>query len=435
MEESTSLHALPDIVGFSGLNAFQQDEFQERLVKCIGASVADAGVRADCLNTQNGGDARLLTFPGAIDISRVLAVMPRRFNDELNAFNRDKAPHARLRVRLAFAMGPSAPGMTGRRGAALITVTRLSNAPALRAAIKARTDAYLGVIIDDYLYRQYVAQQFRPDLDVDEYAPTRVTFPEKNFDEPAWYRLVGLPADAWLSTAPHAVRNGGASERGGGSPASGHAATAHSASGPVDGYRLQNPGHGGPASGGADGGAGEGTRRRKRFPRGAMIGAAGAIIAAMIGGVVSLVIAYFPKNPTPPGPGPTASQSQTPAAASGQRSDPTGSGTPGPSTSASGHVGATYTVYADWRLGVAVYADNKGTTSNAPDIPFNQAVQVACVAPNESGMTSINDFYRIVGPSTWAGTYASCNEFTNGGPRETASDPSIDPRVPHCATS
>jgi len=103
-------------------------------------------------------------------------------------------------------------------------------------------------------------------------------------------------------------------------------------------------------------------------------------------------------------------------------------------SSAPPHLGLTITEYADWRGGIQVYADNSGSASSVAAIPFNQGVNVSCLAPNDSGMTSINGFYLIAsGP--WKGTYASANEFTNGGPREGAGDPNIDGRVPNCPAS
>ena len=95
------------------------------------------------------------------------------------------------------------------------------------------------------------------------------------------------------------------------------------------------------------------------------------------------------------------------------------------------HSGDAVTEYADWSGGVQVYADNRGTASDLDAIPFNQLVKVSCVARNDSGIKSINAFY-LIASGLWKGTYASANEFTNGGRRETASDPSIDSRVWSC---
>jgi len=186
-----SLHAFGDIVGYSRLNAGQQRYFQDRFIGMLNGSLVEAGVRLESVVSQDQGDARMLSFPVDTDVARVLAVVPRRFNDELRVHNQDVAAHARLRVRLSFTMGPTAPGRTGMTGAAPIAVVRLSNAAQLRYAMQAAQQAHLGEIIDDYLYRGYVAQRFRSDLDPEDYVPVTVADPEKAFEAAAWIRIFG----------------------------------------------------------------------------------------------------------------------------------------------------------------------------------------------------------------------------------------------------
>jgi hypothetical protein len=196
VDSSTSLHGFADIVGYSQLSPYQQAARQELLIRVVNESLADAGVRPDTVQAQNQGDARMLAFPDVVDVSRLLAVMPRRFNDELKAHNRDVADHARMRVRLSFALGATATGAIGRVGHAPIVAVRLNGADELRAAMEAEPDACLGVIISEGLYHEHVSQAFRPDLDADEYAPTHVSIPGKKFESDAWFRLVGYPASA-----------------------------------------------------------------------------------------------------------------------------------------------------------------------------------------------------------------------------------------------
>jgi hypothetical protein len=428
VDSSTSLYGFADIVGYSQLSPYQQAACQERLVKIIDASLADAGVRPDAVQVQNQGDARMLVFPDAVDVSRVLAVMPRHFNGELKAYNRDMADHVRLRVRLSFAIGASAAGMIGNVGSAPIAAVRLNSASALRAAMTAAPDAYLGVIIDDYLHRQYVAQEFRPDLDPDEYASARVSFPDKGFEAEGWIRLVGYPASALQGqpgaaatfTLPaDAVRPRGPAKAPGG--------------GPVKTPQAPETGSGG----------NHGRRRRRgrlRAPQ-AMVIAAVITAAASVG----IYVASADSGKTGASP-PLHTQSQSaPATSASSSADPSVSmsvsapasatkETHSTGTGSSPGTAAGVTVYGDWGPGVAVYADNRAAASNAPVIPFNQQVEVSCFAPNESGISSINAFYLLAsGP--WKGTYASANEFTNGGAHESAADPSIDSRVKPCPVS
>jgi hypothetical protein len=87
---------------------------------------------------------------------------------------------------------------------------------------------------------------------------------------------------------------------------------------------------------------------------------------------------------------------------------------------------------ADARPGIVVYANNRGTTSHASDIPIGKRVRVVCRAPNYSGITTINAFYLIATPP-WRGLFASANEFANGAPVgvRTNVDP-IDSSVSAC---
>jgi len=64
-------------------------------------------------------------------------------------------------------------------------------------------------------------------------------------------------------------------------------------------------------------------------------------------------------------------------------------------------------------------------------IPYGQAVQVRCVAPKGTGVTSIAGLYLVVG-GTWNGMYAVTDTRSNGGPLENTTTPNVDPRVPKC---
>jgi class 3 adenylate cyclase len=186
-----ALYAFADIVSYSRLSARLQKVSQDYLVSLLDASLVEAGVRPDLVEPQDQGDARLLTFPGGTDATKVLAVLPRYLNDELLDRNQDMAPHAQLRVRLSLVMGVSARGGTGLAGAAPIAVVRLGNSTLFRRAMHAAPQAQCGVILDDYLYRQCVQQRFRPDVGPADYVPVPVSDPEKGFKADAWMRLFG----------------------------------------------------------------------------------------------------------------------------------------------------------------------------------------------------------------------------------------------------
>jgi hypothetical protein len=454
VDARTALHGFADIVAYSRRNPHQQVECQERLVKIINASLTDAGVRPDCMDVGRQGDACMLTFPsGDLDVSRVLAVMPRHFNGDLKAYNRDVAAHARLRVRLSFAMGPTAEGLIGRAGNVPITVSRLNNATSLRAAMAANPDAYLGVIIEDELYRKYVAQEFRTDLDVDEYAKAHVSDEGKGFHEDAWIRLVGYAA-----TAPPGQASTGDAE--------GHPSTF-----PSSAVAPKPPGDDSAAAPGTLGAPNERADKARAQRRRRLTTAWATVIGAAIttGGIpLGIYLSSGSANATQPKTAASQPAARTTAAshpkgrattASTASASPTSSpattsptvntpnvsesnvATTNPSPSTSGTTTARaappavlVAEYSDWAYGIKVYANNHAASSNDRVIPFNQQVEVSCVASNDSGIASINAFY-LIASGVWKGTYASANEFSNGGPPGSASDPDIDPRVHACPGS
>jgi hypothetical protein len=186
-----TLHAFADIVSYSKLSIRLQKLSQDDLVAVLNHGLAEAGVRPERVAAQDQGDARLLSFPAGTDIAKVLAVTPSVLNNDLVARNRDMAEHAWMRVRLAFSMGASVPGGAGLVGAAPIAVARLANSDQFRRAMRAAPQAQCGVLIDDFLYGEWVRQGFRTDINPDDYAPVRISYPDKGFDATAWMRLFG----------------------------------------------------------------------------------------------------------------------------------------------------------------------------------------------------------------------------------------------------
>lgn len=122
-----------------------------------------------------------------------------------------------------------------------------------------------------------------------------------------------------------------------------------------------------------------------------------------------------------------------------------GSSTPAPATVATSEKGShhqaptstkvakTYDEVADNHRGVQVFPDTAGSAPIAV-LRFGTHVQVECWAENESGMSSINAFYKIVSVgSNGESGYAPANTFANGDKLGEAGSTQIDPRVPKCS--
>jgi hypothetical protein len=185
------LYAFADIVGYSKLSVRLQKMSQDDLVSVLNQGLAASDTDPGRVSAQDQGDARLLAFPPDADTAKVLAIMPRVIHEELAARNADMAPHAHVRVRLAFAMGASLPAGAGLAGAAPIAAARLANSDVFRQGMRLAPRAQCGLLIDGYLYSQWVRQGFRTDLDPRGFASVRVRDSAKGFDEPAWLKLFG----------------------------------------------------------------------------------------------------------------------------------------------------------------------------------------------------------------------------------------------------
>jgi hypothetical protein len=117
---------------------------------------------------------------------------------------------------------------------------------------------------------------------------------------------------------------------------------------------------------------------------------------------------------------------------SSSSSSPAGSSTSGTSTPST----AQHAVreLADNKNGSSVYADPEGTPvgNGLPGrIPYGTAVMVDCVAPNQTGISSVTALYHIV-DGKWKGNFVVSDAMSNGGPLGNTDTPNVDPAVPAC---
>jgi hypothetical protein len=441
---SALLYCLADIVGFSGMGVIRQGECQDLLVQLLDMSMEEAGVDPASVTRGDRGDALIIAFPPRTDVARVLARMTRRLDDEIRARNKYVEPGAQLRVRLSYALGPAAPGALGDRGRTPVAVTRLSNASQFRKIMKSLPNAYVGVIVDDFLYQNFVCEDYRADLCPDEYRHCRVHDADKSFDAGAWIRILACSPDQWdlllKEEAPARPQATGV-----------RLSPPQAAQPQVN--QAQEAGAAHPVHPAAT--EGQGCRPAPEFTSGEDARRPGhrwtenpgkaTIVAAVIAGVSALAVVALTHvlggGSTPSADPPASGVTSSPPAPGKTGPSKAGPGKSGTSRSGAGaangpaHHGAAMVMeYADLRAGVQVYASNTGEASNLPDIPFNQGVKVTCRAPNNSGIASINSFY-LIGSGRWKGAYTSANEFTNGGPLGVASDPWLDPRIRACPSA
>ena len=96
---------------------------------------------------------------------------------------------------------------------------------------------------------------------------------------------------------------------------------------------------------------------------------------------------------------------------------------------------ATVVEYADNHSGSPVFANPEGAAvEGVPGrIPYGTRVLVSCVAPQQSGMSSVSGLY-LIASGRWRNAYVVADTMTNGGPVGNTTTPNVDPRVPRCGT-
>ncbi|HUI59589.1 MAG TPA: hypothetical protein VLX90_05175, partial [Steroidobacteraceae bacterium] len=409
------------IVDYDQLDVGQQADSRDLLASILDHSLGDAGILPVSVSQHGEGSARMLTFRANIDIVRVLAVMPRRFEEDLNAHNQVTAPHARLRMWLSYVHGPAAIGTIGRSSCGATKVARISNDSQFRQAMRASPDTYVGVMVDDYLYTNYVQQESRPDLHPEEYVATHVSDREIGFEADAWMRLVGRSANE----ARNLIRVGSATTNGAVRPGAGRRRLLTnpliiaalitgclSLAGTVITVLVSRTS---PAARHASG-ASRSVKAGATHPRPSMpiVSAAAGQAPQPIRNLTPRVSEPMPQ-PTSPATTPSAAPSSAPTPSSSPPTLATFTETVGDPT----HTWTNFT--------------NAGGYAG-PTIATGESVEVTCVAQGFKVADGNTNWYKIAS-SPWNGTYyASADAFYNDG--STAGSligtPLVDPTVPAC---
>ncbi len=193
-----------DIEGYSGRDNLGHLELREALRRVCDEAFHRIGVSPDA--RQDQGDAFLILIRPGVSKARLIDDLVRELVTALRLFNRNRLPHARMRLRVALHAGEVHLDGTGFGGESVVAVMRLIEADALRDALKTAPDD-LAVIVSGQLHRDVVLQRYRG-IDPDEYREVQVS--RKQFSQPAWIRVPGLPtrsrpadpADGKQATAP-----------------------------------------------------------------------------------------------------------------------------------------------------------------------------------------------------------------------------------------
>ncbi|GIH76503.1 hypothetical protein [Planobispora longispora] len=145
-----------DIEDYSSRNRDSQATLQRDLVRALDHAATLAQLGTLDWRRQEQGDGQFVVLPPGTGAVTVLTSFVTELNEVLAGYN---SATSRMRMRLSVHEGPVVvDGANGFPGAHAVQVNRLVNAAALKAAMRARPEADLGVIISDRTFEDYVGQ-------------------------------------------------------------------------------------------------------------------------------------------------------------------------------------------------------------------------------------------------------------------------------------
>ncbi|HEY8482019.1 MAG TPA: hypothetical protein VIL71_19505 [Spirillospora sp.] len=150
-----------DIEDYSSRKDAEQRTLQTALDRALDDAADRARLDRRAWRRQYTGDGVNVTLPRGADVGRLMDEFVRELDAGLAAYNRRRAEETwtRLRVRMAVHVGlihlDGAMGWPGRHA---VQPARLRDSEPLRAAMRARPEADLGVIVSSEIYNDYISQ-------------------------------------------------------------------------------------------------------------------------------------------------------------------------------------------------------------------------------------------------------------------------------------
>ncbi|GII66101.1 hypothetical protein Skr01_61860 [Sphaerisporangium krabiense] len=157
-EREFRLMITSDIEDYGGRSDGDQVELQQRLTRVLDLAAGAAGLAWLEWKQQPQGDGYFTVLPPGTDAATVLGPFMTALARNVEAANRGRD---RMRLRLSVHGGPiHVHGAAGSPGGHAVQSGRLVGAAPLRAAMGARPEAGLGVIISDRVYEDFVGQGY-----------------------------------------------------------------------------------------------------------------------------------------------------------------------------------------------------------------------------------------------------------------------------------
>ncbi|MEU1704816.1 hypothetical protein ABZ478_05355 [Streptomyces sp. NPDC005706] len=432
-------HVVDDLRRFSGRSSHQQLDVTSVTGILRKRAAVEADLERDAAVVQSRGDGELLRLAEGATAQQVVTRYPLALLDSLRKTNGDRSADAQIQLRLAVVDGYSELTADGVLvGTAPVRAVRLVDSVLCRKALElAPPHCPLVVIVDHGVYTGVIQEQL-VGSDPAEWVKVLVEDTAKGFEETAWLTVPGLGPDG---TADLADRLSG--------PPSQHERDNRASGEPPP----RDPSGSPPAPRPAASAEGGGNRRTADEPvapdvprpggepddrrgTGRRPGWLPAVVVALIGAIGAILAAVLPsalsddEAKSPAGESPSAAAPHTGSA------NPSGPGSAGVSPTGTSTESArrTWKEIADRNDGVPVFSSASGANAEGRNrIPLGTEVPVSCVAVNRSGMASVNAWY-VIADGPWKGLYAPANTFANGDPvGEQGGTHTIDVAVPRCS--
>lgn len=169
-----------DVMGYSARPVAYQDQVQRRLAVLVHQLLDDARADLEGTDIQPVGDGMNVVLPADMEC---IEALPRLMTGAARLLSQDnRAYKDRLRLRMAWDIGPVSRAALGFTGPLLVRLSRLVDCEQLRTAAEL-TGSDLMVAVSDWLYENV----FRPgytDVHADDF--TRISAVSKDYQASAW---------------------------------------------------------------------------------------------------------------------------------------------------------------------------------------------------------------------------------------------------------
>ncbi|MGW6905689.1 hypothetical protein [Streptomyces sp. NPDC054940] len=177
-----------DAKGYGRADVVTQRQFQEGITRLLDEAAATARLDRAGWVTQEGGDSVFAVLPEGAYEPALIDIFMRALDAGLRAFNQNRIPRARLRIRAAIHFGSTSLGANGFVGRAPVEVGRILDCVALRTALEAAPDASLAVAVSTTVFHDVVGDAYTS-IPADEFRHVHVE--EKEYRGEAWIWVPG----------------------------------------------------------------------------------------------------------------------------------------------------------------------------------------------------------------------------------------------------